>query len=190
MIQLNIYLIICTVLLSGCAATIPKPEIIQTSDINALITTADHQVAYLKPFGSLGRMCGKRSADAVATDNSGVTLGFTVPGQAGSIGEESGRGEVTLGGRSPAVLITRELLYRACELTNNLNMNEQTTIHVYKMFLESLQIITKQHYNPGTQPTSAALTPIPILPVTPKYTDVTSEDVTLEDLPPADEPIK
>ncbi len=187
MIQSRNYLIIGTalLLLSGCAATIPKPEKIQTSGINSLITTADHQVAYLKTLGDLQRMCGARPTDSVATDNSGVTLGFSQLSQTESIGTSSGRGELALGGRSPAVLITRELLYRACELTNNLNMNEKTSIDVYKMFLESLQIITLQHYNPGTQPISASLslpTPTPTLLATPaKKDDASTDDTSTDD---------
>ena len=51
---------------------------------------------------------------------------LSVPAGAGSvsIGDQESIGSMTMGGRSPAVLITSELLYRACEFSNNFNLDK------------------------------------------------------------------
>ncbi len=150
-------LIVVLVLLSACSASVPKPKMINREGINPLVLTDDHKVTYFKQDGHRERICASREADAVATSQTGVSMGFTTLGGTETIGEQSGRGELALGGRSPLVLITRELIYRACELTMNLNTDEKTSIEVYRMFLTSLAHIAKNHINQGSQPTSSEL---------------------------------
>lgn len=176
MIQQKIYLSIFVMLLSGCATAVPEPKIIQRAGGDVLITTDDHKVAYFKKYGSLERVCAARSSDAVATDESGITLGFSGLGKTESVGEMSGRGELGLGGRSPVVLITREFLFRACELSNNINADAQTTIDIYKTFLKSLETITQHHFNKGTTSMSSSLPPYTLPSVSTKDKTDENED--------------
>ena len=162
MIQRKISLMFATILLTGCASSVPKPEIIQRSGVDILAITDDYEVTYIKKPGDLQRICAARPADAVATDEAGISLGLSGLEKSQNIGEMSGRGELGLGGRDPAVLIAREFLFRACELSNNINANGQTTIDIYKLFLKSLEKITAHHLNDGTKSVSSEVSPYTI----------------------------
>lgn len=145
-------------MLSGCATAVPQPVHMARKGIDAMVMLDDHRVTYFKEHGNIDRMCAEPDSDAALTEETGLTLGLSGLGKSERIGEQSGMGELALGGRSPAVLIAREFLYRACEMTNNLNSNEATTIAVYKMFLETLEKITAAG-NLGTGTTSLAASP-------------------------------
>ena len=149
--------VVSALLTTGCAATPPKPLIIERDGIDAIILSDDHKVSYIKQNGHIDRICASREADAVSTDESGFSLGFSALGKKEQIGEQSGRGELALGGRNPLVLLSREFLYRACELTNNHNSNEKTTIEVYKMFLTTLEKVAQTHLGAGSAPMPAAM---------------------------------
>lgn len=150
--------LVLLVFLAGCAANTPKPFMLERDGIDAVVLTDDLKVSYIKQHGHIDRICASRDADAVATDESGISLGFSMMGKSESLGEQSGRGELGLGGRSPVVLIAREYLYRACEVTNNLNSNEEKTIEIYKMFLESLERIAQSRIaGGGTQAVSSSM---------------------------------
>ncbi len=145
-------------LLVGCASKIPTTRIIERNGIAAFVSTDDHRVAYIKNHGNLDRVCASRESDAVATDETAVSFGLSsVTGQSEQVGEQSGRGELSLGGRSPLVLMSREFLYRACELSNNLNLDPQTTIAIYKMFLNSLEHLAVASSQTGTASVSSSL---------------------------------
>ncbi|MEW6595342.1 MAG: hypothetical protein AB1413_10790 [Thermodesulfobacteriota bacterium] len=147
--------LLMVVLCCGCAANIPQPMVIERDGIDAIVLTDDHKVSYIKQQGHIDRICAAVEADAVATDESGFSLGLSALGKSERIGEHSGRGELSLGGRDPLVLIAREFLYRACEMTNNLNSNEEKTIQVYQMFLDTLEKIAETHPAYGTAPAAA-----------------------------------
>ena len=144
--------------MAGCASKIPETRIIERNGITAFVSTDDHKVAYIKSHGNLDRVCASWESDAVATDETGISFGLSsATGQSENIGEVSGRGELGLGGRSPVVLMSREFLYRACELSNNLNSSPQTTIEIYKMFLKSLENIASSPPNNRTLSVSSSL---------------------------------
>lgn len=130
--------------------------VIERDGIDAIVLTDDHKVSYIKQQGHIDRICAAVESAAVATDESGFSFGFSALGKSERVGEESGRGEVALGGRDPLVLIVREFLYRACEMTNNLNSDEEKTIQVYQMFLDSLEKIAETHPAYGAAPLGAS----------------------------------
>ena len=175
MIQRKTLLTLTIILLTGCASSIPKPEIIQKEDVVILATTDDHEIAYIKKEGDLHRICAARPTDSVATDESGVSLGLSGFGKTENVGEMSGRGELGLGGRSPAVLVAREFLFRACELSNNINADSKTTIDIYKTFLKSLEKITAYHFVDGTKSVSSEVSPYKL------SNSLTVEDIDQED---------
>jgi hypothetical protein len=142
---------------SGCSNKVPEPVSKKIKDVEALILTDDHKVTYIKKRGGIDRFCSSPETDAVSSYEKGFSFGVNTIATSDGVGEQSGRSELGLGGRSPAVLISREFLYRACELSVNLNANSEDTISIYKMFLKSLENVVKNHFNQGTQPMSSNL---------------------------------
>ena len=55
-----------------------------------------------------------------------------------------------LGGRSPAVLISREIMYRTCELYVNGRMSKEESISIFKSSLDRVVEVTKAQIAQGT----------------------------------------
>jgi predicted small secreted protein len=81
------------------------------------------------------RHCRAPDPDISVQSNDSIELG-DVGGD--SIGFADGVSGTELQGRSAALLLTRELMYRACEMTSNLNADEKTTIAIYEHFLKAI----------------------------------------------------
>ncbi len=79
----------------------------------------------------------ERSCRAVGPDfvtGQGDSVSISAAGGTGISGGKSFDAAVA-GGRSPGLLALREILYRACELSLNLNADKQLTLEIYKHFL-------------------------------------------------------
>ena len=142
--------------LVGCSS---KTELavkeIKRFGVDAIIMENDAKVTYIKEHNHVERLCASRESDDEKTSSQGLMLGLSTANQGEKVGGESTSGALSLGGRSPAVLISRELMYRACELTMNLNTDTKTSIEVYKMFLDSIKNIVKNEHDTGSTSTAA-----------------------------------
>ncbi len=133
--------------LSGCSAQSRfGVRQIDRDGVDTIITSNEAKVTYIKQHGHVDRFCAYRESDVETADSQGVVLGIGSE----SIGEDSNTNAVALGGRSPAVLLARELMYRACELTMNLNTDEAKTIEVYRMFLDYASGMVKSERDVGS----------------------------------------
>ena len=106
-----------------------------------------------KDKDSLERFCRSPNPDFASGQTSAVSLGL---GNGPSIGSSSGAMIDSLGGRSPALLITRELMYRACELALNLNANTDLSKEIYWRFLGTIELAIKAQTGTGVQGSSVS----------------------------------
>jgi hypothetical protein len=147
--------------LAGCAG-VPKEhkeQLFDRAGVDLMGAPADRMHLAIKDPRSMERFCKGPGPDFSLTASAGVSLGTQAVGPipaGGSVGTSSSRGALDLGGRSPAVLLARELFYRACELTLNTNPDSQTAISIYKMTLDAVERIAATQSGAGTLPTTAA----------------------------------
>lgn len=136
-----------------------KEVLINRSGIDVIGAPADSLHVVIKDPKSAERFCKGPGPDMALTASGGISLGGTIPvptAPNAKIGENSGRGALDLGGRNPAVLIARELLYRACELEINTNANQKTAIAIYKMTMDAIERIAALQTGVGSVATAAA----------------------------------
>jgi|GEM_PF-5523910 len=114
------------------------------------------------------------------TAESGILLGL--PSLKGEEQTElaQGVGALGLGGRDPLVLLARELLFRVCELTSNINADPELTIETYKYFLKTPETLSQHRFGSGTAPQAASL-PLYLLPEEPKKEEEEYDDDYIED---------
>jgi len=106
----------------------------------------DLQTAVVKQAGSSSKVCLEPSPDVGAGGGVQANLG-DAGGDRADLSET--RTVVSLGGRSDLTLVTRELMYRACELSVNNNLSPQETVAVYTTFLNALGGVAKTIGPPG-----------------------------------------
>lgn len=125
---------------SGQASQYMEPTVMEVKGLRIYNADSEHQTSFIKDHGSSERVCFSRGEDAVETGSSGVNgdLGFLNVSE--DLSESSNRGAVVLGGRDPAVLISREIFYRICELTINLNLDREEAL---KLFREAMEVSAK-----------------------------------------------
>jgi hypothetical protein len=144
--------VLAALALSGCAgspSTRQGETLIDRGGVDILASDSTRQLTYLKERSSTERFCRGPGADSISTASEGVSLQLPLRGSSAGVGEETTTGAVDLGGRNPAVLITRELMYRACELASNTNADGATERQIYMQFLQAVAAISKAQIGPG-----------------------------------------
>ncbi|MFT5899903.1 MAG: hypothetical protein ACI97K_002568 [Glaciecola sp.] len=145
-------LFVSTALLSGCSTMGPGTkveQVVERNGVDMALIPATYREVYFSPSVSKEKYCRAPDPDFSVQQSDQLNLSLPMNG-----GESIGGGEkqtgLNLGGRSPAVLITRELMYRACELASNINADDKTTIDIYSAFLEGIKDIVQQSSLTGT----------------------------------------
>lgn len=129
-------------LLSACTVTPPKPEVEDDGSITSIANESDIEMTLIKRHGDPERYCAARQSDVADVRSAGASLGVRGVGVGDVINEGTSQGALALGGRSPSVLIVREMMYRACELSLNLNASPKETLEIYKMFIDAAKDIS------------------------------------------------
>ncbi len=122
--------------------------------VDIVTTSASRQMVMIKSDSSTERYCRGPEPDSSLAVGGGMTLSMPLASGMKSFGGEKHQESTALGGRNPAVLITRELLYRACELSMNLNADAASTLSIYREFLDIAQRIAATQRQDGTRATA------------------------------------
>ena len=88
-------------------------------------------------------ICTQPYADAGLSDSDSVSLNFNVLNfgdKGGSNSEESSVADIEFEGRTPVLLLARELLYRQCEFNYNYKLSYDDALKLYK---KNIDIIAK-----------------------------------------------
>jgi len=89
------------------------------------------------------KICADRGADAAFEFSQEGDFSLSLVSVGKSDGEKSGvkenSGEEEMVGRTPAVLIARELLYRTCELSMNYSLTKEEAISLFKGTRDSIE---------------------------------------------------
>lgn len=153
-------LIICSSLstyLLGCA---DLNNVRATRQITPALQVFSYSDDLQNTFVTVGkngtRFCSQADADAAQSYSDGI---------AADIGPvKSGAGELkdsvtgsSLGGRNPEVLIVREMMYRACELSSNYDVTYDEARSIYTEFLNAAVALGKDQTGTGVAATSATI---------------------------------
>ena len=106
-------------------------------------TSLDARLTFFSKKTETESMCLAPPPDALLTYSNNLSLGLKTLKNTDNVGDNSSVGSALLAGRAPLVLIFRELMYRACELSLNQKLSKEESIKVYKAFLEIAAKITK-----------------------------------------------
>lgn len=167
-------ILVVVVGMSGCSSLgitdSQKARLIQRDGIDVVL---DHSVGVgfvFKDQKTRERMCRTPGPDFATGKGAAVSLGLEAGPQAGV---NDSFNAISMGGRSPGVLVLRELLFRACELVLNTDATPEQALAIYKYFIseginasralansqgsQSVQL-TSQTQTMGQVPSSSAYT--------------------------------
>ena len=115
----------------------------QSISVKGVNITLDHVVGVgfiFKDTNSPERFCRTPGPDFATGTGGGFSLGLSENSQ---VAANNTFAAIAMGGRSPGVLVTRELMYRACETAMNTNANPEQTMEIYKFFMEQALAVSK-----------------------------------------------
>ena len=125
--------------LVGCAGFLPKADIEQFPKEGVLFSSPSVNSTIVQDPKNHRKICMGRGADALFETSESGDFKISVISVANTGGDEAketdNAGEEEMMGRTPAVLLARELFYRACELTNNAQLNRKEAIKIFNSVL-------------------------------------------------------
>lgn len=138
--------------LSGCAALPPQRTTVtfseqggvdeqhEQSGLQVFTVPEGQRVMLIKSPDDVERVCAPRESDQGTSVSEGLSL--SLPGSGGaSTGGSASDQAVPLGSPSAAAQLARELLFRACELSLNLDADAAETREIYERFLATLEAL-------------------------------------------------
>ena len=123
-------------------------EVVDRQGLDLVVEDASRKTTVIKDKNSAERFCRSPNPDFASGQSNAVSLGLP---NGPSVGTSAGAMIDSLGGRSPALLITRELMYRACELSLNLDANADLSKEIYWKFLSLVETAMKTQSGTGVQ---------------------------------------
>jgi len=147
-----------SVMMSGCTAGISQPALIDQGAVQVITHNSTRLASYIKEAKPGLWICKENITDAVKTRQENLNLSGVGSAASKSIGEGVSSGALSLGGMNPEVLITSELLYRACEMSANLNADKELTFKIYRMFLNSVNQTSANQTSSGAKALDSKLT--------------------------------
>jgi len=139
-------------ILAACTPAPQRQLIVNNSGMQLYATDSDQRMLFIKDIeaNDTHRYCLTPQNDAIGGSSDNINLAGGAAGAKEGISFDKAKRELNLGGRSPAVLISRELMYRACELSSNLNADPETTLKIYERFLQAVEKVALSQTGTGT----------------------------------------
>ncbi len=136
MFKFKVITIYC-LLVSGCSSVYaPIPHQVALQSDTALASTAVINHTFIRSKNDNILVCSQNSADAAFDQGSNESLNASLPtGSSEGIGNQSSADDVEMSGRTPSLLMARELMYRSCEFAANYNLNKEDAQALYEKTL-------------------------------------------------------
>lgn len=129
------------VLLGGCSTAVPEPSIktISLDGIKLVSSTAASSSFLVSKKESIYSFCQQPTPDVGFDSSEASNFSISLVGSGSdSEGTESSVSDPELIGRTPTVLMTRELFYRLCEFSKNTNLKQADAITLYNKTLDTV----------------------------------------------------
>ena len=131
---------VAALLLASCAKLYsPTPIVTDVKENTAISSTAGLSHVFVRNDGTRSITCSQPPPDAAFDQAESGSVGLSISfGGNEKAGEEESSSELEMSGRTPAVLMSRELFYRACEFSMNFKLNKGEATTLYMKTLDSV----------------------------------------------------
>lgn len=129
-------------LATGCSSPFePKPIETKLDGQKLISNTASVKNTFIMERDSSLIVCAEPPPDAAYNQDTDLDITVALIATGGDKGgdDDEGSEESEMAGRSPAVLLARELLYRFCEFSRNYQVEKDVAIELYKQNLDIIR---------------------------------------------------
>lgn len=129
------------------------PKVVKSDDVTVISQSATRRAVFFKNVETdYEKICMSAPPDSANSYEEGASILLPAAGGTTGVSEGAGRSALALGGRSPSALITREILYRTCELMLNMNASPEKMEEVFFKAMSAVIIINGAQLEDGTRP--------------------------------------
>lgn len=113
--------------------------------VDIIADASEARFAWVKPMSSNERFCLAPDPDTALSTTASSGIDIKLPAK-GSTDDQFNASETVkdLAGRTPPIVLLRELMYRACEMSSNTNANTEDTRAIYAQFIQAANQIIAQ----------------------------------------------
>ncbi|MBE0530623.1 MAG: hypothetical protein IH626_07315 [Rhodospirillales bacterium] len=129
-------------LAAGCTSPYePKPVEMTLDGPKLISNTASVKNTFVMDADSPLVVCAEPPPDAAFSQNTNLDITIALVAAGGDKGgdDDEGSEESEMAGRSPGVLLARELLFRLCEFSRNHKVDKDVAIELYKQNLDIIR---------------------------------------------------
>jgi len=129
-------------LATGCTSPFePKPVEVKLDGQKLISNTASVKNTFILDADSPLIICAEPPPDASFNQDTDLDITVALIAAGGDKGgdDDEGSEESEMAGRSPGVLLARELLYRFCEFSRNYKVEKDVAIELYKQNLDIIR---------------------------------------------------
>ncbi|AWL10845.1 hypothetical protein HMF8227_00339 [Saliniradius amylolyticus] len=138
------YIVVCgtaLTLISGCTSLeYPVPKQTDLNNNHVLTTTSGQGQIYVMQRNNNHYLCSLPQPDSAFDQKDGGNIDVSLISTGGDRGASTNEDseEVELAGRTPTVLMTRELFFRACEFSSNYQLSKDEAKALYMKTLDGV----------------------------------------------------
>jgi len=129
--------------MTGCADIYePKPTVMDITTGTMVSKTAALSHIFVRNTDVKNRViCTQPPPDAVFSQGNAADISIFSTSKGDSSGEEEESEEIEMAGRTPAILMAREMFYRACEFSQNYKLDKKEAMDLYNKTLNTVSTV-------------------------------------------------
>ena len=118
----------------------PKAQVTPITGETVITATSSLSQSYILDKMGTKVVCAQPAPDAAYDQSEGGDFSIALINTGSDDGGVSEASEdIELAGRTPSVLITRELFFRVCEFSNNFDLTKEEALNLFKQTLTTVQ---------------------------------------------------
>jgi hypothetical protein len=127
--------------LTSACSTIerPTPKQFNIDTDSSISVTAGTSQTFVRSQSANYQLCSQPMPDVAYDKGDDADINYSfINTSSDQVSAQDNSDEVEMAGRTPAILMAREMFYRTCEFSTNFNLNKQEAISLYQQTLKTI----------------------------------------------------
>jgi hypothetical protein len=133
-------LVVMSFLTSACSTIeAPSPETFNITANSSISVTAGTSQTFVRSQSANYQLCSQPMPDVAYDKGDDADINYSfINTSSDQVSAQDNSDEVEMAGRTPAILMAREMFYRTCEFSTNFDLNKQEAISLYQQTLKTI----------------------------------------------------
>ncbi len=133
-------IIVVSFLASACSTIEkPSPKTFNITADSSISVTAGTSQTFVRSQSANYQLCSQPMPDVAYDKGDDADINYSfINTSSDQISAQDNSDEVEMAGRTPAILMAREMFYRTCEFSTNFGLNKQEALSLYQQTLKTI----------------------------------------------------